>query len=202
MKTKFDLDTVQSEPVYHGGAFVLAVAVPLTQCAIVGFAVGLAVLAVTAGAMRRWAWWPLALCAGVLAFTALAVWRFVWEIRRPAVAALEELSGRDLDGDGFVGARVPLDNVRLDRLARHLLRLAADGKSISRRAVVPRMMTRGEWEVIMKRFVARGVIDRDRMGAAVLKCGTFEECWSRYVGEAQNARSFWVGEDGDLIARE
>jgi len=183
--------------------FTAQVVVPLAQCGLVGLMLALGSLAIARAVLGDWRGWPVALLIGVLGFVILGAWRFTWDIRRPVLEWLENATGQDLDGNGAIGAtgRVQFTEAQLDRRARQVLRLAADGKPISRRTLVPRMMSRGEWEGLMSRLVARGICDRARDGSAVLKFKTFAEAWERYTAPRESTQ-FWVDEDGGLVSKE
>jgi hypothetical protein len=180
------------------------VLVPMAQAGLAGAGAGVAVLAVWVALVGNWHGWRLALFVGVLCGAGLLVWRFVWEVRLPVLSWLESVTGEDLDGNGVVGdasGRVQFTEAGLDRRARQALRLASEGKSISRRALVPRMMPRGEWEAMGRRLVARGVCDKARDGSLLLRCGSFAEAWERYTAP-RTSTQFWLDDAGGFVSKD
>ena len=183
--------------------FTAQVVVPLAQCGLVGLMLAVGAMAIARAILGDWRGWPVALLIGLLGFVGLGVWRFVWDVRRPVLEWLESATGQDLDGNGEIGSagRVTITETQLDRRARQVLRMATEGKSISRRTLVPRMMSRGEWQALMTRLVARGICERARDGSAVLRVKTFAEAWERYTTPRESTQ-FWVDEDGGLVSKE
>jgi MFS family permease len=179
------------------------VLVPMAQAGLAGAGAGVAVLAVWVALVGNWHGWRLALFVGVLCGAGLLVWRFVWEVRLPVLSWLESVTGEDLDGNGAVGStgRVQFTEAGLDRRARQALRLASEGQSISRRALVPRMMRRGEWEAMGRRLVARGVCKRAGDGSLLLGCGSFAEAWEKYTAP-RTSTGFWVDEEDGLVSKD
>jgi hypothetical protein len=186
-------------------AFVASVVVPLAQCGLVGAMLALGALTLAVVITGDLTGWPVALVIGVLGFVILGAWRFTWDVRRPVLEWLEAWTGQDIDGDGTVGTtgRVPFTEAVLDRRARQVLRLASEGKSISRASLVPKMMPRGEWEALMARLVARGIGTRARDRSVVVKYNTFAEAWERYTnGPPGPYPSWWVDESDGLVSKE
>jgi hypothetical protein len=185
------------------GGLVLGVAVPLLQCAICGASVGAGLLAVLWAAGELAQSWRGGLVLAVLVSAGLACWRFGRGLlcQTRLLAVLENATGTDINRDGVIGNRqparpqVPGGNATIDRLARQMLLLACEGKPISRRALVPKMLTRDEHEIITKRLQARGVCTRNKTGALSLRYPDFATAWGVYCGNADNARSFAVTED-------
>ena len=204
---RYAVETTQQEAereMYGGNVVQERVLVPLALSCLAGAGVSVVVLAGWFAVVGDLTAWRAALVCGVLAGGGLLVWRCWWEVRLPVLRWLESLTGEDIDGDGAIGApssRVPFTEAALDRRARQVLRLAAEGRPITRSALVPKMLSRGEWEGLMSRLVARGICERGRDGSAVLKYKTFGEAWERYTAP-QVSTQFWLDTDGGLVSKQ
>lgn len=187
---------------YRGDSTRFVVGVPFAQSVLSGVAVAVAGALLIAFAMWPDAlgvWW-LPVFLGVAWWCYLLGWRTYRDLRAPY--EVERATGEDTNRDGYVGdPRIRTTDGRMDRLARQVIRLAHSGQSISRAALVPKLLTAGEWELLRKRLVGRGVVDLDRKGAMTMRNQTYAESWARYTGGPRSS-SYLVNEDGDLVEAE
>jgi hypothetical protein len=187
---------------YRGDSIRYRVGVPLVQSMLAGLALVVALGAVILAAMYVdvLGVWTLLLLSGAGMFAYLCGWRMWMDIRAPY--AQERATGEDTNRDGYIGdPRIRTDNARMDRLARQVIRLAHEGRSISRAALVPKLLTAGEWELLRKRLSGRGVVDLDRKGAMMMRHATYAESWARYT-EGPRGSSWLVNQDGETVEAE
>jgi hypothetical protein len=186
----------------RGESIRYRVGVPLAQSVLSGLAVVVAGVLIISLAMWPDAlgvWW-LPITCGVAWFCYLLGWRTFRDLRSPY--EVEHETGEDTNRDGYVGdPRIRTDNARMDRMARQVIRLAHSGQSISRAALVPKLLTAGEWDLLRRRLSGRGVVDLDRKGAMMMRAASYAESWARYV-ERPRPHSYLVNQDGDTVEAE
>jgi len=183
------------------------VLIPLLQSLAVGVAIAVVIIVLTGffrggGLLLRV---EAASAIGLVVACVLIAWRFTKDVRAPYIQALEERVGVDIDRDGVVGVpqRPAIDPMRIDSLARLFIRNVYNGLPTSRRWWVDeqRLMSQTEWEIVVRRLRARGILERVEGQADSLLAASEAEAWERYISAPQ-AGHWVVSEDEDLVALE